>query len=617
MCGFAGFSDASRNLTLQREENERIVTGMGEVIAHRGPDDFHVLVTPGAAFAHARLAVVDVEGGVQPMVRKKDGYSYVIAYNGELYNVPELRGRLSREGVVFETRSDTEVLLYSYILYGQDCVSLLNGIFSFAIYDERLNRTFLVRDRFGVKPLFYSLRSGRLLFASEIKGILSYPGVEAVIDETGLCQIFGLGPARSPGNGVFQGIHELPPGHGAVYDDCGLRVYEYYEIPVREHRESYAKTVETTRHLLVDSIERQLVGDVPLCTLLSGGVDSSIVSSVAARAMQKKGSTLETYSFDYEGNEEFFKASDFQPSQDRPYVEKMVEYLGTAHAFLYCNNNQLYDYLRPAMHSKDLPGMADVDSSMQYFCRQIKKKHTVCLSGECADEVFGGYPWFRDEEALNQPVFPWSKDLSFRKFVLRKDVLAKLPLDDYVRCAYQRTIEKTPALYGEAPLEARRREMSYLNLRWFMTTLLDRKDRTTMASGLEVRVPFADHRLVEYVYNVPWKYKCHNGVVKGLLRDAARGLLPDEVLFRRKSPYPKTYNPGYESMLKLQLKTILDHPQSFLSRLIDRENVSKLMSSPSDYGKPWFGQLMAVPQMYAYLIQLEWWLQDYKIRIEL
>lgn len=617
MCGFAGFSDYTRNLTDRIEENEQIAQNMGKALAHRGPDDFNVMVKRHAAFAHARLAVVDIKGGIQPMSRQKDGYTYSIAYNGELYNTKELREHLGKKGVVFETESDTEVLLFTYMTYGEECVHMLNGIYSFVIYDECLRRTFFVRDRFGVKPLFYSNRNECIVFASEIKGILNYPQTDAIIDENGLCEIFGLGPARSPGNGVFKGIHEFPPGYAGILDESGLKIYQYYELEAVQHKDSYNTTVEKTRFLLVDSIERQLVGDVPLCTLLSGGIDSSIVTSVASHILKEKGQVLDTYSFDYEGNKEYFKASDFQPSQDRPYVDKMVKYLGCNHTYLNCNNRQLFDSLYDSVIAKDLPGMADVDSSMLFFCRQIKKRHTVCLSGECADEVFGGYPWFRDEESFNNPVFPWSKDLSFRKFVLKKEILEKLPIDEYVRSCYDRTIRKVPTLYDESKTEKRRREISYLNLRWFMTTLLDRKDRTTMASGLEVRVPFADHRLIQYVYNVPWKYKYHNNTVKGLLRDASKGLLPDEVLFRRKSPYPKTYNPGYEMMLKKRLRSILDNPQSNLCKLVNRENIYKLMESPADYGKPWFGQLMAVPQMYAYLIQIEMWMREYNVQIDL
>lgn len=617
MCGIAGYCDFTCSFTNEMEKHEKIVRSMGETITHRGPDNFGVFVGEHAAFAHTRLAVVDIEGGVQPMTKQSARGSYTIVYNGEIYNTTEVREKLKKCGYTFSTYSDTEVVLAAYMEYGRDCGKYLNGIYAFAVWDSCLKRVFLCRDRFGIKPLFYGQKKGRIFFASEIKVILSHPDWEAVIDRYGLCEVFGLGPARSTGNGVFKDIHEVPPGFYACLDYSGMELGCYWQLEAQEHTDSYEQTVEHTRELLLDAIERQLVGDVPLCTLLSGGVDSSIISAVSAQVLRRQGRTLDTYSFDYVDNAKYFKASKFQPSQDRPFVDIMVKAIGSEHTYLQCDNEGLYQALFDAMEAKDLPGMADVDSSMLYFCREIKKRHTVCLSGECADEVFGGYPWFQAPDALNTRAFPWSKDLSVRKSVMNKQLLEKLPLDEYVQSRYEKTMSEVPALYGEEQLEARRREISYLNIRWFMTTLLDRKDRTTMASGLEVRVPFADHRLVQYVYNVPWKFKNHNNVVKGLLRDSAQGLLPKEVLYRRKSPYPKTYHPQYEYLLKKKLTEVLEDENSRIQPLVDKEMLYKWMQNPSDYGRPWFGQLMAAPQMYAYLIQMEAWLRAYKIVLDI
>lgn len=617
MCGIAGYCDFTSNFTNEAEKHEKIVRSMGQTIVHRGPDNFGVSVSEHTAFAHARLAVVDIEGGIQPMTRTKGDLSCTIVYNGEIYNTDELREQLQKKGYTFTTYSDTEVVLLSYMEYGKDCGKYLNGIYAFAIYDSMRKRMFLCRDRFGVKPLFYGKKGSCYYFASEIKAILEHPDWEAVIDSYGLCEIFGLGPARSTGNGVFKGIHEVPPGYMACVDYSGMELGCYWQLTAEEHTDTYEQTVEQTRFLLLDSIERQLVGDVPLCTLLSGGVDSSIVSAVSASALRKKGRRLDTYSFDYVDNAKYFKASRFQPSQDRPYVDIMVKAIDSNHTYLQCDHENLYRSLFDAVYAKDLPGMADVDSSMLYFCRQIKKRHTVCLSGECADEIFGGYPWFQDPDAFRTRAFPWSKDLSVRKSIMNKKLLEKLPLEEYVQSRYEKTISEVPRLEGEEPEEARRREIGYLNIRWFMTTLLDRKDRTTMASGLEVRVPFADHRLVQYVYNVPWEFKNHNNTTKGLLRDAAAGLLPQEVLYRRKSPYPKTYHPQYENLLKQKLTEVLEDTNSRLLPLIDKDMLYKWMKNPSDYGKPWFGQLMAVPQMYAYLIMVEAWLRKYDIQLDL
>lgn len=615
MCGIAGYCNFNEVLSNDSEKNNKIVEQMGKTLTHRGPNDFGTYISTHVAFSHARLAVIDPAGGAQPMVRMGNDNEYCIIYNGELYNTADIKNELLKKGYTFESTSDTEVLLLSYIEYGPSCVDHLNGIFSFAIWDSGKQCCFLCRDRFGVKPLFYTYYESTFLFASELKALFQYPGIKPIIDKDGICEIFGLGPARSPGVGVFQNIHEIMPGYAALITKDNTNIYPYWTFIAKEHTDSYSQTVEKTRYLLIDSIKRQLVSDVPLCTLLSGGLDSSIVSSVAASHLKENGLGLDTYSFDYLNNSQYFKASSFQPSQDRPFVDIMVETLDTNHTYLQCDSSSLFTSLFDAVLAKDLPGMADVDSSLLYFSKGVKKNHTVCLSGECADEVFGGYPWFRDQAAYDTNAFPWSKNLDFRKEILNPSLLKKLPLEEYVHNRYEETLKRMPRLSGESKLCTRQREISYLNTSWFMTTLLDRKDRMTMANGLEVRVPFADHRLVEYLYNVPWEYKYHKEEVKGLLKDAAEGLLPEQVLRRKKCPYPKTYDPAYEALLKQHLSTILTNKHAPIHNLINQPVLETMMNSTSDYGRPWFGQLMATPQMYAYLIQINFWLEHYQIEL--
>ncbi len=501
----------------------------------------------------------------------------------------------------------------------------------------------MARDRAGVKPLFYMQKDNRILFGSEIKALFAYPGVKAVVGKYGLCEIFGLGPARSPGCGVFLGVHEIPPAHCAVIDYSGMKLWRYWDMEAKEHTESYGETVEHVRELLFDAIRRQLVSDVPICTLLSGGLDSSVVSAVAADYFRKQGRQLDTYSFDYVDNDINFRASRFQPTQDRPFVDRMVEHIRSKHHYLTCNYDELYEKLFDAVRAKDLPGMADVDSSMLFFAGKIKERHTVCLSGECADEIFGGYPWFRDEEALRMPVFPWSKNLALRQMVLKPEIAGKLFLEEYVRAQYEKTMQRTKSLQreredfettgistknyweyleqtevsklGAGTASLRRRQMSRLNMDWFMATLLDRKDRMTMANGLEIRVPFADHRVMEYLYNIPWEYKCKDGRVKGLLLDAAKDILPREVLERKKCPYPKTYDPKYENLLKQKLSEVLEDENEPINGLLNKRILKQMISSPSDYGSPWFGQLMAQPQMFAYFLEINYWLKEYRIEI--
>ncbi len=511
---------------------------------------------------------------------------------------------------------DTEVILLGFMEYGVEIASKLNGIFAFAILDQRNDTLYLFRDPIGVKPLFYMKKDHELIFGSEIKAILAHPSVNAELDREGLNEIFGIGPARSTGCGVLKGMKEVCPGEYITYGKKrALQRKVYWKLESFPHTDSYEKTVETVAELVQDSIRRQMVSDVPICTFLSGGVDSSLVSAVCAAELKKQGKQLTTFSFDFVDNQKNFKANAFQPSQDRPYVEKMVQYIGSDHHFLECDNTHQLTMLYDSVKAHDLPAMADVDSSMLYFCSQVSKSHKVTLTGECADEIFGGYPWFHRQECFQAQTFPWTMDLSPRKELLSDEFLEYLRMDEYVRESYQHSIAQTPRCEEDSPQEARRREISWLNLRWFMQTLLNRMDRTSMYSGLEARVPFADPRIVQYVWNVPWEMKAKDGVVKNLLRQSGRGLLPEEVLFRRKSPYPKTYDPRYENLLKDKIREMLAHEDAPVLQFLDRNKVEAFLARPSDYGKPWYGQLMAGPQLLAYLLQINAWMELYQITV--
>ncbi len=615
MCGIVGWVSYEVNL----QDKSKILKKMTDTLSRRGPDTEGYYFNPNAAFGHRRLIVVDPEGGGQPMTKRLGDHDYTIIYNGELYNTEDLRKKLLDRGYEFESYSDTEVLLTSYIEWGPDCVEELNGIFAFGILDEKEGRLFMARDRLGVKPLFYALRGNSFVFASELKALLAHPDIEAVITEEGIMEIFGLGPARSPGNGVFKGIKELPPGYCLIYNEYdGIRLREYWRLVSKPHEEDLDTTVEHTRSLVLDAVVRQLVSDVPVCTFLSGGLDSSAISSIAAKHFQENNKgVLETYSIDYVDNDVFFKPTEFQPDSDDVWVKKMCQYLGSSHNRILIDTPQLLAALEDAVGANDLPGMADVDSSLYLFCRAVKEKSTVALSGECADEIFGGYPWFRRPEDIAANTFPWSKATAERKRLLRGG-LAGLPLEEYVASRYEETLKEVPRLEGETQMQHRMREIFYLNLKWFMVTLLNRKDRMSMANGLEVRVPFADHRIVEYAWNIPWEMKFCDEREKGLLRRALRGILPQEVIERKKSPYPKTHNPAYTKALQRQLKMVLLKPSSPLLQLIDKEAIMEIAETGgAAFGKPWFGQLMTGPQLMAYLIQVNTWLKQYDVKIEL
>lgn len=617
MCGIAGFCNFNKNHMTEQQKWTQVLENMQTKLIRRGPDDSGTFINEHIAFSHVRLSIIDLVSGHQPMNRRIGQKEYVIIYNGEIYNMNELRTELELKDWRFRTKSDTEVILLGFIEYGASFVRRLNGTFAIAIWDSYDETLFLFRDRLGIKPLFYTLKDDTLVFASELKALFEYPDVVPVIDRDGLGEVFGLGPAKTYGNGVFKNCYEVLPGNYITFNRSGIKEHVYWSLTSSPHTDSYDKTLEKTTFLVTDSIKRQMISDVPICTFLSGGIDSSIITAVCANELKSQGKRLRTFSFDFEGNDEFFKANSFQPSRDRPYVEMMVAHLDTDHMFLECTNADLIEHLNDVVDARDLPGMADVESSLLYFCKKVKNYNKVALTGECADEIFGGYPWFHSEEAFRLHTFPWSKNMEPRKLLLKEDILREVNLDEYVALAYENTLKETPYLEGENPTERRRREIAYLNIKWFMATLLDRMDRTSMYSGLEGRVPLADHRLLEYVWNIPWEMKCKEGLPKSLLRETARGIVPDEVLYRKKSPYPKTYNPNYEALLKSKLLEVIADDSSPINQLLDKAKLMKFFGMPSDYGKPWYGQLMAGPQLIAYMLQVNYWLKKYNIKIEL
>ena len=603
MCGIAGAVSFIEDM----REDMKIYEKMQHALLRRGPDQRGMVLKRQAALIHTRLAVIDIDGGRQPMSFGR----YTIVYNGELYNTEELRRELAGD-FDFTTHSDTEVVLKSYIKWGSTCVDRFNGIFALAVWDEEEQRLFLARDRIGVKPLFYYDTGTRLIFASELPSLLEHPLVPHEIDAEGAAELLLMAPGRTMGCGVIRGVKEVKPGWCGYYTAEGTKLWEYWRLRAYELHESFEDTAEHVRELVLDSVRRQLVSDVPVCTFLSGGLDSSLISSVAAAELKKQGRQLTTLSVDYRNNEKYFRSSHFQPDSDPEYIACMAEYLGTDHHNIVLDTADLAKALDDAVEARGLPGMADVDSSMLLFCREIKKYGTVALSGECADEIFGGYPWYRDEDIRMTDGFPWAQSTAYRSRFLCDRYAREIDAGDYVYSAYRRTADYAMKLPDDSPLEYRMREMTQLNFHWFMQTLLDRKDRMSMYSGLEVRVPFCDYRIAEYLYNVPWEYKDYKGREKGLLREAMKEWLPEKVLWRKKSPYPKTHDPVFLDIVTAKLRSVLDSGGR-LTELVKREELERLLRH--EYNVQWYGQLMNLPQTIAYFLQLNCWLERFDIKL--
>ena len=605
MCAIAGSIDFPvANETVQK---------MLATMLRRGPDGQGVFRENQCTLLHARLAIVDPAGGSQPMQLAYGAERYTLVYNGELYNTGELRRELMQLDHVFLGHSDTEVVLHAFAQWGMDCVRMFNGIFAFAVWESRRQRLSLARDRMGVKPLFYVHRPDGLVFASEIKTILCCPEIKPELDAEGAYQLLLLGPGRIPGSGVFRGIRELEPGWCGTYEAGRLSLRPYWKLTDRPHTDSFAETSEKVRSLVVDSIRRQMVSDVPIGTFLSGGLDSSIISAVCAGEMAQKGEQLQTFSVDYLNNDRYFVSGKFQPDSDNTYIEKMLSSLHSRHHWTVLTPEDLLGALEQSTRARDLPGMADVDFSLLAFCAQIRHHVKVALSGECADEIFGGYPWYRDPEIRAKAGFPWSQTTGHRAFLMTDTLGQYRAAEEFVMDEYQKTCRQSDILPGTAPLERRMKEMVNLNFRWFMQTLLDRKDRMSMYSGLEVRVPFCDYRIAEYLYGVPWEMKDYHGREKGLLRHAVRDLLPEEIVKRKKSPYPKTFDPHYEELVRTRLEAVLQEKDNPLFVLVDKSKLQSFLNQESEW--PWYGQLMRRPQTMAYMLQIAYWLKAYRINI--
>jgi asparagine synthase (glutamine-hydrolysing) len=562
--------DYERDLIAERE----IAMAMTQTMANRGPDDEGLWIDRHAALGHRRLAVIDIAGGVQPMTSGPA----TIVYSGEAYNYRELRRDLEGRGHRFLTRSDTEVVLHAYLEWGADAVERLNGMFAFAVWDVRTEKLLLARDRMGIKPLYYAPTPHGVLFGSEPKAILANPNFKARIDDDGLAEL--LSSAKTPGHGVFHGMYEVIPGHVVTVSRDGVADRRYWELTAREHTDDVPGTVRHVRELLDDIVERQLISDVPLCTLLSGGLDSSALTALAARALGD--GTVRSFSVDFVDEIGGFVPDEMRGTADSPYVHDVVKHVESDHTDVILSNDELAarQVTDAVLRARDLPGMGDMDNSLYLLFAEIRKYSTVALSGESADEVFGGYSWFHDPVAVATDMFPWTRAAALGN---GRDLLVpalRERTERYVQERYHEAIAEVPHLPSADPVERRMREICYLHLTRMVRLLLDRKDRMSMAVGLEVRVPYCDHRLVEYVFNTPWSYKTYDGREKSLLRGAVADVLPDSVLQRRKSPYPSTQNPGYERAVRARVEGILADPSAPIRPYLDLDALRAALSRP-------------------------------------
>lgn len=610
MSGIAGWIDWKENLTQQGATIAR----MAEKVTHRGPDDQGQWLSPHAALAQRRLRVIDLQMGAQPLVYQQGEQTYAITYNGEIYNFRELRRELEHSGHTFRTSSDTEVLLHTYVEWGEACVYHLNGIFAFGIWDEHKQQLLLARDHLGVKPLFYAQRGSALLFGSELKVLLSHPLVKAEVDAAGLAQILTF--VRTPDSGIYRDVHALRPGHIAIYNEQGLRISRYWNLHSAPHSEDLPTTIEHIRILLEDAVKHQLVADIPIATLLSGGLDSNILTALAAREYQAAGKKLHTYSIDFVDSDKHFNSGLLHLSRDEPWAQRVSAYLGTQHHTITLDSSALIESMMVQLYAHDIPMVGQMNTSLYLLFKAMKQEAGIALSGEAADEIFGGYPWFHIEAALNAPTFPWMPAflgqgegaLSW----LSADILQRVRPTEHIEQQYRQTLTEVPGLEGEDALMARRREMFYLNLTHWLPFLLERKDRMGMAIGLEVRLPFGDPRLVEYAWNIPWEMKTIDGIEKGILRRAFAHLLPEEMRYRKKSAYPSIQNPAYDQATQAWALRIVNDVNAPIQALLNQQVARNLIENENT-GRSGIAQV----SLFERIIQLNEWLDKYHIALSL
>jgi asparagine synthase (glutamine-hydrolysing) len=612
MCGIVGWIDEQADLCTQGATLEQMV----RCLIPRGPDEQGQWLSAHAALAHRRLIVLDPPGGRQPMCYQEGERTYVLTYNGEIYNFRDLRAELEQQGHRFHTRSDTEVVLHAYAAWGEACVQRFNGIFAFGLWDVQRQRLLLARDHLGVKPLFYAQRGRALLFASELKALLAHPLVEPVVGTEGLAEIFSFG-RMTPGCGIYHDVHEVRAGSLLRYEQGVVRTERFWRLRSAPHLDDVETTAARVRALLEETVQRQLIADVPVVTMLSGGLDSSGVTALAGRAYGRTGQRLQTYSVDFVDSAQHFEAHLLRPDQDAPWVQRVAEHVGSDHQTVLLDTPELVEHLLVPMRAHDLPSMGQMETSLYLLCQAIKQKATVALSGESADEVFGGYPWFHDPVALARPTFPWlamaQASTERGPFAwLSAELREQITPEAYLEQRYQEALAEVPRLEGEAAPAARLREVLYLNQTRFLSMLLNRKDRMSMATGLEVRVPFCDYRLVEYVWNIPWEMKCDGGIEKGLLRRALADVLPEDVRRRRKSAYPASYHPAYARAIQDWTQQVLSDPTAPIRALVNVPVVQAMAADlpvvsevPKDF----------VVTLLERVIVTNSWLQEYRVRI--
>lgn len=594
MCGIAGFvvHDATQDLSA-------ILRSMADVIAHRGPDDegfYEATAKPGTArvgLAHRRLSIIDLSAGHQP-IGNEDG-SVQIVFNGEIYNFAALREDLISRGHQFRTASDTETIVHAYEEYGVDCVRHLRGMFAFALWDANRDRLFLARDRFGKKPLFIYEQNGDLLFASEIKSLLAYPGLRAEVDRDAVWDYLAYRYVPGPST-LFSGIRKLPPGSFAVWENGRLREHRYYIPPdcqAREACELPSDPVGRFLELLDESVRIRMVSDVPFGAFLSGGIDSSAVVGLMARHSSLP---VKTFSVGFAEAE----------YSELAYAAVIARQFGTEHHELTVSQDHLMEELPALVRYRDAPVAEPSDIPIYLLSKEAGRSVKMILTGEGSDEFLGGYPKhvFERYAAGYQMlpailrhglIEPLIHALPYR-FRRAKTAVVNLGLDDrhdrMPRWFGALSCKERDELAAFRPVScqrngvqfdtaaensALRRILYFDQTSWLPDNLLERGDRMTMAASIEARMPFMDHELAAYVSSLPDNYRVRGRQTKWILREAMKRLLPAAILERPKVGFRVPVNEWFRGPMRDYLYDQLSGPDSRTAQYYRRDVLARVL----------------------------------------
>ncbi|MBK7644946.1 MAG: asparagine synthase (glutamine-hydrolyzing) [Planctomycetes bacterium] len=567
MCGISGILDL-RGSSPSGELLQRMI----RTLRHRGPDGRGVYVDRGCGLAHARLSILDLAGGAQPMQLEQDGLA--ITFNGEVFNYLELREELEREhGRRFATRSDTETILHAYAVWGERCVERMNGQWAFAIWDARRQRLFCARDRIGVRPFFWTLHEGRFLFASEVKALFACPGVTRAFDLRGLNEVLTFWCAAAPRT-VWEGISELPPGCTLTIEagpgaSGRIEPKRYWQLDYTSDDSQQADaSAEKLIELLVDAARLRLRADVPVGAYLSGGLDSSVIAGIVKRRTDTR---LQTFSVTFEDPD--YDESDYQ--------REVVELLGTQHDTVRASNELIGGVFPELAWFMETPVVRTAPAPLYVLAGLVRKSgYKVVLTGEGSDEMLGGYDIFKEAKVrrfcaqqpdsklrpqLLRSLYPYLKSLQaqpdayLRAFFharaedLQNPFFSHLPrwkLTQQIRGMFSK--ETKAALAGHDPLEELRARLPreyaswhpFAQAQYLESTILlpgyilsSQGDRPAMGQSIEGRYPFLDARVMDWAAHLPPRLKMKGLDEKHVLKRAARGLVPERVLARPKQPY--------------------------------------------------------------------------------